>query len=131
MKFFNAYNRKKLNFSEPLSSNLYKSINEKKTLVLSFTDKRGEKDIYKVATKPQVDNALQKLGLKNYFLSTNFTPISQEYRVILGRFGNDIELLLCLQKEPLKIKGDGEKTINQLVLEKLVDLREGVELKEV
>lgn len=131
MKFFNAYNRKKLNFHEPLSKWLYKSIDEKKPLVLSFSDKWGEKEIYKVANKPQVDHALSKLGLKNYFLSTNFVPISREYRIILGRFENNIELLLCLEKEPLRIKGDGKKTINQLILEKLASLQKDVSLSEV
>jgi len=58
-------------------------------------------------------------------------PVSREYRIILGRFENNIELLLCLEKEPLRIKGDGKKTINQLILEKLIGLRTDFSLSEV
>ena len=58
-------------------------------------------------------------------------PSSREYRVILGRFENEIGVLLCLKKEPLKIEGDGKKTINQLVLEKIGSLWEGVKLEEI
>jgi hypothetical protein len=132
MKFFNGYVRKKFDPKQTLSSELYDLVDKSKKIVLKPVTGKGGDKIYKIETKSQVDNALQVLATKNSFISTKFVPTSREYRVILARLeSDDISFLMCLKKEPLKIKGDGKKTIKELIFEKMSNLREGVEMNEL
>jgi hypothetical protein len=131
MKFFNGYNRSKITFKKPLSSTFYDLLNEQKSIVLKPNTGSGGSGVYKVENKYQVDRALRDLGLGNSFISTKFIPVSKEYRIIMIRDLDKVDFLLCLEKKPLKVKGDGKSTIEELVEKKISELREGVELGSI
>src|SRR6185436_9888159 len=128
MRFFNGYNRSKITFKRPLSSDVYELLNEQKSVVLKPNTGSGGSSVYKVEDKYQVDRALRDLSLGNSFISTKFIPVSKEHRIIMIRNLEKVEFLLCLEKKPLKVRGDGKSTIEELVERKLFELREGVEV---
>lgn len=131
MSFFNGYGRTKISFEKTLSSELYDFVDRGEKFVLKPVIGSGGSSVYKIENKFQVDRALQSLGTRNSFISTKFLPISAEYRFIFACPDNSPELLLCFKKVPLKIKGDGKRTIKELIFEKISALREGVELDEI
>ncbi|CAG8614999.1 1989_t:CDS:1 [Ambispora leptoticha] len=131
MKFFIGYGRELIGHRKLITKELYDLIEKEKKLVLKPTNGDGGFKVFKVENKMQIDHALKSLGFETSFIATNFIEIREEYRVLAYRPEDKLEVLMCLKKVPMIIKGDGKKTIKELVHYKFSQAREGIAYEEI
>ncbi|CAG8517429.1 10320_t:CDS:2 [Ambispora gerdemannii] len=127
MKFFISYGRELIGHRRMLTRDLYDHIEKEKKLVLKPVNGMGGFKVFKVENKMQIDRALKTLGLETAFIATNFINIKEEYRIFAYRPEDELEVLFCIKKTPMRIKGDGKKKIKELIFYKFSQSREGID----